>query len=483
MPPGRNPGPEESETPASWLILTVDMDNTVNDIIILLCKGIANRKLYFAKHPKVRGYAEVFVKQLSGYFKANGKKEFFIGVVDSHFIFDGQRLFGPTVVGRQLIVFLEMLRCGGVSFTDAVTVDAVSRFMDLTDGVKQPLPSLADARELFIKEGIENITLTGHYSDQPGIGGVDGKKPWEGEETGGFLQSPTLIYQAMFDVVTRAHGDATFDRELDIDSARSVSEFMLRFTQANFADVMQYIHYPDYDSYTVGHSVRVSSIAVYMGMQLNWPEEDILALATAAILHDIGKSKVAPEILYKTSALSQEEFGLIKDHPRIGTELLLAQKDASPLDVAAAWGHHQRHDGRGYPLRPAWAASNPVIELLQIIDVFEALTAIRPYKMALAPQQAFSIMINDKGAFHPGLLSTFMAQISIYPPGTYVTLSDGNIGMVAAVGARLDRPRVRIAKTKSGTVLAKHSQYEVDLGSIAPGSLYITNLLLNYLNE
>ncbi len=459
------------------------MDNNVNDIIILLCKGIANRRLYFSGHPKVKNYAEIFLKQLSEFFKTNAKEDFFVGIVDGHFIFDGKRLFGPTVVGRQLIEFLNMLCCGGISFLQGISVDEVSRFMDLTDGLKHALSGLAEARELFKKEGIENITLAGHYSDQPGAGPLDGKKPWEGEEVGGFLQSPALVYQAIFDVVNRAHGDATFNRELDIESARSVSEFMLHFTQANFADVMQYIHYPDYDSYTVGHSVRVSSIAVFMGMQLHWSEEDILALATAAILHDIGKSKIAPEILYKTSALSQEEFNLIKDHPRVGATLLLAQKDATPIDVAASWGHHQRHDGRGYPNRPGWALSNPVVELLQIIDVFEALTAIRPYKKAMAPKQAFSIMINDKGAFHPGLLSLFMSRIGLYPPGTFVALSDGRIGMVCGVGDRLERPKVRITKIQNDLPLKKEKQYEVDLGTIAPDYLYITDLLLNAKND
>ena len=121
-----------------------------------------------------------------------------------------------------------------------------------------------------------------------------------------------MIYQALFDVVTRAHGDAAFNRELDIDSARSVSEFMLRFTQSNFADVMQYIHYPDYDSYTIGHSVRVSSIAVFLGMKMNWPEDDILAIGTAGILHDIGKSRIPLEILYKAGSLSEEEYRLVR---------------------------------------------------------------------------------------------------------------------------------------------------------------------------
>ena len=234
------------------------MDKKVNDIIIILCKGISNRRLYFSNHPKVLSYAETFLINLDDYFQMTEKEEFFVGIIDGNFIFDGKRLFGPTVVGRQLIQFMERLHCGGVSFKKGVTIADVSAFMDLTDSLKNPLSNLQEARELFKNQGIQTISIFGHYNDQLGMGGIDNKRPWEGQEAGGFLQSPALIYQALFDVVTRAHGDAAFNRELDIDSARSVSEFMLRFTQSNFADVMQYIHYPDYDSYTIGHSVRVA---------------------------------------------------------------------------------------------------------------------------------------------------------------------------------------------------------------------------------
>lgn len=459
------------------------MNNTVNDIIILLCKGISTRRLYFSGHPKVHNDAEVFVRLLKEFFAANKRNEFFIGIIDNHFVFEGQRLFGPTVVGRQLISFMALLRCGGISFSEQVTVEAVSRFMDLTDRLKTPLGSLGEARDLFKQQGLDHITLAGHYDEQPQTGLADGKKVWEGEETGGFLQSPNLVYQAVYDVVNRAHGDASYDRQLDIDSARSVSEFMLRFTQSNFADVMQYIHYPDYDSYTVGHSVRVSSLAVYMGIQLGWPEEDILEMATAAILHDIGKSKLTSEILYKTEALDEEELRQVKEHPRIGAELLLAQKDAGALDIAASWGHHQRWDGGGYPARPSWVQVNPVIDLLHIIDVFEALTAIRPYKMALTPQQAFSIMIADKGAFNTKTLGFFIKSVGIYPPGTYVELSNGCIAMVSGVGDRIDRPRVRIVKLENGITLEKDRQPEMDLTKVAPDRLYVSGLLLNYLNE
>ena len=376
-----------------------------------------------------------------------------------------------------------MLQCGGLSFRKGLTVEDVSAFMDLTDGLKTPLDSLQEARDLFRQQGIQSMNLAGYYNDQPGMGAPDSRRPWEGQEAGGFLQSPTLIYQALFDVVTRAHGDAAFNRELDIDSARSVSEFMLRFTQSNFADVMQYIHYPDHDSYTIGHSVRVSSIAVFLGMKMNWPEENILAIGTAGILHDIGKSRVSSEILYKTGRLTPEEYHLIQDHPRVGAELLLAQRDVSPLDIAASWGHHQRYDGKGYPAKPAWAVRNPVIALLQICDVFEALTAIRPYKQAMDPQNAFSVMITDKGAFHPGLLSAFISFIGIYPPGTYVQLSDGRVGMVAEAGLIIDRPRLKITKESDGTRLKNGEQYDIDLGAMDRNSLRVSQLLLNYLDN
>ena len=457
------------------------MDKKVNDIIILLCKGIANRRLYFSNHPKVLSYAEIFLKNLDDFFQMTEKEEFFVGIIDGNFIFNGKRLFGPTVVGRQLMQFMERLRCGGVSFKKGVTVADVCAFMDLTDDLKNPLNSLQEARELFKNQGIQTIAISGHYSDHLAMGGIDNKKPWEGQEAGGFLQSPTMIYQALFDVVTRAHGDAAFNRELDIDSARSVSEFMLRFTQSNFADVMQYIHYPDYDSYTIGHSVRVSSIAVFLGMKMNWPEDDILAIGTAGILHDIGKSRIPLEILYKAGSLSEEEYRLVRSHPQVGAELLLAQREASPLDVAAAWGHHIRYDGKGYPEKPSWAVRNPVIALLQICDVFEALTAVRPYKQAMDPQHAFSVMATDKGAFHPGLLSAFISLIGIYPPGTYVELSDGRVGMVSGVEGDIDRPKVKITQLVDGTRLQEDDRYDIDLGIMDRNSLNVSQLLLNYL--
>jgi putative nucleotidyltransferase with HDIG domain len=258
---------------------------------------------------------------------------------------------------------------------------------------------------------INNIRIAEPFSDEEGKIKRDTAKTWEGQAVGKNRQSPAFLYQELYNVVSKTYGDAALNRNLDIDQARSVSEFMLRYIQSSFSDVMQHVHYQDYDSYTVGHSVRVSSLAVYVGLKMQWSKKDLLSISTAALLHDIGKSQIPDSILLKKGRLTDEEFKIVRNHPKAGAEILLEQKGMSALDLAACWGHHIRYDGGGYPEQPVWTVRHPVTALLQICDVFEALPAVRSYKEALGPQGAYSIMLADKGAFHPGLMAVFVSMV------------------------------------------------------------------------
>jgi len=248
-----------------------------------------------------------------------------------------------------------------------------------------------------------------------------------------------------------------------MDKTRSAGEYLLHFAQTRFSDVMRHIHYPDYDSYTVGHSVRVATLGVFAAWSFGWKKELVFDLGTACLLHDVGKGTLPGEILFKRGRLTKEEMDIIKTHPRIGAEILLAQKKVKVLDVAAAWGHHLRQDGGGYPDQASWMVRHPIISLIQICDVFEALTAVRPYKPAQSPLAAFSIMLKDKGAFQPTLLASFMGAIGIYPPGNLVTLSDGTGGIVAAAGPLIDRPTVLITHDRFGRELLSDESFKIDL--------------------
>ena len=456
------------------------MIDTINTIIMLLCKGMANRKLYFSDHPRVKSYGSEIIDLCNNYFKSTGSSELFIGIIDGFFIYDGKRVFGPSVTGRQLIQFADKLHCGGFALQQGLSISDLKKIFDITALPNLTVNNLTDARSLFINHGINNIRIAEPFSDQNGQIKRSTAKAWEGHAVGKGMQSPTFLYQELYDVVSKAYGDAAFDRTIDIDKARSVSEFMLRYIKSSFSDVMQHVRYPDYDSYTVGHSVRVSSLAVYVGSKMQWSEKDLLSIGTAALLHDIGKCRIPDSILLKKGRLTDEEFEVIRDHPRAGAEVLLEQKDISALDLAACWGHHIRYDGGGYPKQRMWAVRNPVTALLQICDVFEALTAVRPYKAALDPQGAYTIMLADKGSFHPGLMAAFISMVGLYPPGTYVKLSDRRLGMVTEVGEYIDRPKMVIISTHMGEPLGEDDRYFLDLSDKQQRAVSVEQLLLDY---
>ncbi len=457
------------------------LDSTLNDFLILLSRGMGIRKLYFSEHNKVREISSNIARALKTYFQAAQEEDLFVGIVEGTLIYKGKRLTGPSVVGHQLVQFAERLCSGGFTFKPSVSAEEINRFLDLSVELHQPVKDLAEARQMLLSRDISGITVAYHYMQPSELIPRDRKFAWMGKDSGFILQSPTLLFQALFDVVSSAHDNAALDRPIDIQSAKSVSEYLLHYTRTSFSDVMQHIHYPNFDTYTVGHSVRVASLAVYVGTTLDLDDPTLLDLGTAALLHDVGKSKIPEEILFKPTKLSADEFAVMKHHSVLGAKILLAHHNTTAMDIAAAWGHHVQHNGRGYPDLPDWMPRHPLTALLQICDVFEALTAIRPYKPPLSPHEAFSIMLADTGAYHPALLAHFIAAIGLYPPGNFVTLSDGRMGIVVSAGKKIDRPVVEIGDWEEEEEQSDATPgYRLDLGSPEHRTLSIARLEQQY---
>ncbi len=454
------------------------MYENLNTLLILLCRTISTRKLYFQDHPKVKMLGGRFMTQLKEFCEESKLDKLFIGIIDGNLVFEGRNLVGPSIVGRQLVSFAEKLHCGGMSFSSQTTEKEFDTLLDLSSQLNKPLASLQEARELFLSKRIENIELAQQYMGSSSPIPKDQQSAWQGQDSGDVLQSPTLIYQALFDSVADAHGNVAQGGDIDVDSTRSVSEYMLHFAKTSFTDLMQHVHYPDYDSYTVGHSVRVASLAVFLASSFNWSEEFHVAIGTAGLLHDVGKSRIPDEIMYKPGKLTNEEFAIMKEHARIGAEILLGQKNTSALDVSAAWGHHIKHDGSGYPAQPQWAFRHPITALLQCVDVFEALTAARPYKPPLSPHMAYSIMLKDIKSFNPAMLAAFISALGLYPPGTMVKMMDGRTGVVLSVGPRIDRPRIKVIRDQKGAEIPAEDQPHINLAAGEHRDLAIEKLIL-----
>lgn len=435
-------------------------------MVILLGRGISQRRLYFADHPRVKGFGNQYVTMLQAFLADQSLGAFFLGVVDGQLVHEGRSLHGPSVMGAPLIRFVELLHGGGLTFRSTTTPQDIRELISLAAELKDPTENLGESRRLFISRGIENVDLAAAYSDPLLLDTEDERRVWEGRDARDRdLPSPVLIYQALFDVVTAAHANATMGRTVDIESARAACEHLVRCTEASFTDMMQLMRYPDFDTYTVGHSVRVAALAVYVGGQLGMDREQILSLGTASLLHDVGKSKIPDDILFKPGRLDAEEFAVMRQHPRLGAEILLEHRSVTPLDVAAAWGHHLRHDGGGYPAPEEWTSRSRAVALIQVCDVYEALTATRPYKKALTSLAAYRIMMDDVDAFDPDLLRRFVAILGFYPPGNHVRLSDGRLGTVTTAGSDPALPLVRLTHDDAGSFLPTVDQQEIDLGA------------------
>jgi putative nucleotidyltransferase with HDIG domain len=143
--------------------------------------------------------------------------------------------------------------------------------------------------------------------------------------------------------------------------------------------------------YTAGHSQRVGNLSLSMASQLGLPSARSRWLRRAAVLHDVGKLGVSSAILEKPAALDEREWEQMCSHA-VHTRAILGQIGALAdlADVAAA--HHERLDGTGYPLRLEAAAIPLETRLITACDYYDALTSDRPYRAALAREQALRIM-------------------------------------------------------------------------------------------
>ena len=135
------------------------------------------------------------------------------------------------------------------------------------------------------------------------------------------------------------------------------------------------------DPYTAGHSERVSDMALKVCQLIGLKKDDILKIHIAAHLHDIGKIGVPDSVLNKAGKLTDEEFAYIKKHPQIGAEILRKSNKLSELSDIVLM-HHERYDGKGYPLGRAGADIPIGARIIAVCDSIDAITSNRCYRKA-----------------------------------------------------------------------------------------------------
>ncbi len=186
------------------------------------------------------------------------------------------------------------------------------------------------------------------------------------------------------------------------------------------------------DSYTKGHSERVTRYSIEIGLRMNLPQDRLQVLERAAILHDIGKIGIDLSLLHKQGKLTPSDIRELHMHPAIGMKIL--EPIEFLLDVRTCIGqHHERYDGMGYPNRIKKEEQLIESRILSVADSFDAMTSDRPYRKALTIETAVKELRDNAGTqFDPEIVQIF---VEIIEEGTLfrsrVATSVDNLALVA----------------------------------------------------
>src|SRR5271163_1807348 len=169
------------------------------------------------------------------------------------------------------------------------------------------------------------------------------------------------------------------------------------------------------DPYTHGHCERLAEMSARMGEQLGVTEEQIKALRRAGVVRDIGKVAVPDSILLKPGPLTEDETKVMQKHPVVG-ERICAPLKTFRLVLPIIRHHHEKHDGSGYPDGLQGDEIPLTARILQLADVYDALTTDRPYKVAFTPEVALDLMGEEaeRGWWDRGLFEAFREMIRLH---------------------------------------------------------------------
>lgn len=162
------------------------------------------------------------------------------------------------------------------------------------------------------------------------------------------------------------------------------------------------------DPYTGGHTKRVLTYSMAAAGYMGLSPEEMEQLKLSAILHDIGKIGVEDRVLRKQASLNDEEFGLMKTHPRMGAEIMQHVEKLKYVIPGMKY-HHERFDGKGYPEGLKDVEIPLIARIISVADTFDAMTSDRPYRKGLSDEAAISELMKFSAIqFDPDVVKAFI---------------------------------------------------------------------------
>ena len=215
------------------------------------------------------------------------------------------------------------------------------------------------------------------------------------------------------------------DSEKFANTTSNITDNLMKAIQDNDAIAVDINALKTSDEYTFKHSVDVATMSMIIAKKQGLKQADIYNIGIAGLLHDMGKSKIPLEILNKPARLNDEEFAIMKKHSIFGYVILKEKNEFSTAISLAVLQHHEKMNGKGYPLGVTSEKICPYAKILSVADVYDALVTERPYKKSFSQRTAVEMIMSMTEELDITAMKSFLNSVILYPVDSDVLLSTG----------------------------------------------------------
>jgi len=225
-------------------------------------------------------------------------------------------------------------------------------------------------------------------------------------------------------------------RALDLVTVRDLVQLLMCRVASSHAALAQILSVKQYENLTYCHSVNVAVLSLLLGRQLQLEDDALMALVEAALLHDVGKTRIPIDLVKKPGALDKRERRIMEAHTTLGAQILVQVDGLRPLTPLVALEHHRSVTGRGYP---DLGTSVPHVfsQIVSVADIYEAVTGARSYQAPTPPERACLLLARLAGdKLNAALVKALVGAITFFPIGSVVRTSLDEVGIVIRTNAR-----------------------------------------------